>query len=172
MDDFEQLLTRLEERFAELEQVEEPVRARLFELLDDVDMLHRIALARLAEGVSPDALERVAAEDDAAAWLLHAYGIGSDRKAEAETALESVRPYVESHGGTLEVLEARGGVVRIRLSGSCAGCTASDVTLRHGVEEALRDGYPRFLSLEVQEEEAPEHPPPGPTLLQLDSNLD
>jgi len=60
-----------------------------------------------------------------------------------------VRPYVESHGGRLEVLNADGGVVTVRLSGACQGCSGSAATLRHVVEQALRDGLVDFVRMEV-----------------------
>jgi hypothetical protein len=45
------------------------------------------------------------------------------------------------------------------------------VTLQKGVEEALRERFPGFVELEVEEIEAPAHPPPGPTLLQIENRL-
>jgi Fe-S cluster biogenesis protein NfuA len=78
-----------------------------------------------------------------------------------------VRPYLHSHGDDVTVLDARGGVVRVRLSGACSVCTASTITLRRGVEEALRARFPGFAAMEVDEQPAPSHPPPGATLEQL-----
>jgi Fe-S cluster biogenesis protein NfuA len=101
------------------------------------------------------------------AWLFEAYAVGVDERAAAEVALEAVRPYLHSHGGDVAVLDARGGVVRVRLSGACSGCTASTITLRRGVEEALRERMPGFAAMEVEEDDALPHPPPGPTLLQI-----
>jgi nitrite reductase/ring-hydroxylating ferredoxin subunit len=60
----------------------------------------------------------------------------------------------------LELMDVTDGVVRVRMSGSCDGCAASEMTLRRGIEEALREGYPGFR--EVIAEEA------GPRLLQIE----
>lgn len=166
MRDVEALLERLAELVELVDGLEEPLRSSVIELLDGIDTLHRASIGRLADAIGPEAVEGLSREEPAIAWLMDAYGV--DRRDEAEAALDSVRPYVDSHGGRLEVLDARGGVVRVRMSGSCAGCTASAITLERGVEQALRDHFPGFVALEVEQDEAPSHPPPGPTLLQIE----
>ena len=166
MATFEELLNRLEELIAELEAIDDPARAQVFELLDGIDSLHRVALRRLAELLDEQTLERLRS-DPAVGWLLHAYGVGIDEHAAAEAALEAIRPYIHSHGGKVEIVEAKDGVVRVKLAGSCSGCTASAITLQHGIEEALREGFPGFAALEVEEDDAVPHPPPGPTLVEL-----
>jgi Fe-S cluster biogenesis protein NfuA len=163
---FDDLLQRLEELLGEVDDFDDPARRTVLELLDGIDTIHRFALNRLADGIGSEAVERLRAEP-AVAWLSDAYGIGVDEPAAAEAALASIRPYVHSHGGKVEVLEARQGVVRLRMSGACSGCSASAVTLKEGIEEALRDRMPGFARMEVEEEPAPPHPPPGPTLLQI-----
>ena len=167
----DQLLTRLEELLAAVEEFEEPERATVLELLDGLDALHRMALGRLPDALGADGVAGLSGAHPALAWLLAAYGVGVDERAAAEDALEDLRPYIESHGGEVEVVDARDGVVRVRMAGACAGCTASAVTLKEGVERALRDGLPRFVGLEVEDDAAPAHPPPGPTLLQIDNRL-
>jgi Fe-S cluster biogenesis protein NfuA len=166
MATFEELLDRLEELIAELEQLDEPVRAQVFELLDGVDRMHRAALRRLGELIDADTAERLR-DDPGVAWLLDAYSVGIDEKAAADAALESIRPYIHSHGGKVEILDASEGVVRLRLAGSCSGCTASAITLREGIEQALQENFPGFTRIDVEEDDAAPHPPPGPTLVQL-----
>jgi Fe-S cluster biogenesis protein NfuA len=162
---------RLSRLMAEVERFDEPVAATVLELLGTLDALHRAAMHRLGEVLGSDGLARVRAADPAIAWLFDVYDVGVDERAAAAAALQSVRPYVESHGGRVEVLGARAGVVRVRLAGACAGCTASAITLRHGVEEALAAHLPGFVALEVEEDAAPAHPPPGPTLLEIENRL-
>lgn len=166
MPDLDQRLDELERLLAEVEALDEPLRDRVVALLDGVDALHRHALERLGSLLGEGELGRLRG-DPAVAWLLDTYSVGVDERAAADAALERVRPYIHSHGGRLELLDARGGVVRVRLAGSCSGCTASAITLRGGVEEALREGFPGFVAMEVEEDDAPAHPPPGPTLLQI-----
>lgn len=161
----------MERRLAEVDASEDAVRDRVFSLLDGVDALHRLALGRLAPLLGPEQVERLRNADPAVAWLFEAYSVGVDERARAEAAIDSVRPYLHSHGGDVTVLDARAGVVTVRLSGACSGCSASTITLRRGVEEALREGFPGFAAMEVEEpEDAVPHPPPGPTLLQIASH--
>lgn len=170
MPGLDELLDELERLLTEVEALDEPTRDRVLSLLDGVDALHRHALERLGALLGADQRERLRAGDPAVAWLFEAYAVGIDEQAAAEAALDSVRPYLHSHGGDVAVLAARGGIVRVRLSGACSGCSASTITLRRGVEEALREHFPGFTTMEVEEDrEAAPHPPPGPTLLQIES---
>ena len=69
-----------------------------------------------------------------------------------EQALESVRPYLGSHGGDVELLEVSDeGVVRLRLLGSCDGCPSSSVTLKLAVEGAIEAAAPEVTTIEVEE---------------------
>lgn len=161
------LLDRLEELLADLEQAEAGVRDQVFELLDGIDALHRLAVTRLAAGLGED-VEWLRTGDPAVEWLFAAYGVGANDPALAVQALEPMRPYLSEHGGDVEVLGVENGVVRVRMVGACSGCTAAAITLREGVEEALRFGLPGFVAIDVEPDQATSsHPPPGPTLLQI-----
>jgi Fe-S cluster biogenesis protein NfuA len=161
------LLDRLEELLADVEGLDEPVRDRVFELLDGVDAVHRTAITRLADLLADD-LPALRRTDVAVDWLFEAYGVGVDDVDAANAALEQVRPYLHEHGGEVEVLGVQHGVVRVRLSGTCSGCTSASETLRHGVEEALREGLPGFVAMDVAPDDgAAAHPPPTQVLLQI-----
>ena len=168
--ELDELLTRLEDLVGVLEGLDDAVvRSQVFELLDGVDVLHRFALTRLTEELERRgvAVEELPDAHPAIGWLFEAYGLGIDEQRAADLALETIRPFVHSHGGEVEVLDVTDGVVHVRLAGACSGCTASDETLTHGVEEALRDGLPGFVRVTVEEDDAEPHPPPGQTLLQI-----
>ncbi len=160
------LLDRLEELLAEAQTYEQPARDGLFEILDGVDALHRLAITRLAAAIGDDA-KKIAEQDAAVGWLFEAYGVGVDDVASAVHALEPMQPYLTEHGGAVEVLAVANGVVRLRMAGACSGCTSAAVTLREGVEEALREGLTGFVAIDVEPDEGDAHPPPGPTLLQI-----
>ncbi len=163
----DELLDRLEELAAEVDGLDEVTRRPLLELLEGVETLHRTALGRLADAVGMDVLQATARREPAVAWLVETYALAPEEGAAADAALDEIRPFIHSHGGELELLDSAGGVVRVRLSGTCSGCTASAVTLREGVERALQDRFPGFVRLEVEEQAADPHPPPGDTLLQI-----
>ena len=65
-------------------------------------------------------------------------------------ALDSVRPYMESHGGNVELLGIEDGVARIRLEGSCEGCPASASTLELAIKQALDEAAPDLEGLVVE----------------------
>ncbi|MEL5954331.1 NifU family protein [Streptomyces sp. CLV115] len=78
---------------------------------------------------------------------LHPYGV----ETRVERALESVRPYLGSHGGDVELLAVTDeGTVRLRLLGSCDGCPSSSVTLRLAVQGAVEAAAPEITSIEVE----------------------
>lgn len=161
------LLERLEQLLADIEGLEGPVRNRVFELLDGVDAVHRLAVTRLAETLGED-LATVRRSDAGVDWLFEAYGVGVDDVDAASAALAQIRPYLHEHGGEVDVLQVRHGVVLVRLLGACSGCTSAAETLRHGVEEALRENLPGFVTMDVAPDHgAAPHPPPGRVLLPI-----
>jgi Fe-S cluster biogenesis protein NfuA len=156
------------------------VRDTVGELLDWVDAFHRDGLGQLIEMVRAwrgEIFLETVARDPIAGTLLNAYGLGEDPDVESEAAeavagaLDEVRPYAESHGGSIVVESIVDGVVRVKLLGSCDGCPSSAATLSQGVEEALRRRWTDFRRLEVVEdapEPAPEDSVPAPVpLLQI-----
>ena len=55
-----------------------------------------------------------------------------------ETVLERIRPALNADGGDIELVDLEGDLVRVRLTGECSGCPSAEMTLRVGVEGALR----------------------------------
>jgi Fe-S cluster biogenesis protein NfuA len=78
-------------------------------------------------------------------------------------ALEGVRPYLESHGGDVELLGVEDGVARLRMEGSCKGCPSSAMTLKLAIESAVLEAAPDVERIEAEEQVAA--PPP---LLQIE----
>jgi Fe-S cluster biogenesis protein NfuA/nitrite reductase/ring-hydroxylating ferredoxin subunit len=78
---------------------------------------------------------------------LHPY----DVETRVRNALDSVRPYLGSHGGDVELVGIDDdGVVRLRLLGSCDGCPSSSVTLQLAVEGAVEAAAPETARIEVE----------------------
>jgi Fe-S cluster biogenesis protein NfuA len=62
-----------------------------------------------------------------------------------KSALERVRPYLQSDGGDISLVEITpDNVVKVRLSGACQGCPYSMMTLKAGVEQALIKEVPEI----------------------------
>jgi Fe-S cluster biogenesis protein NfuA len=66
---------------------------------------------------------------------------------EIESALNSIRPSLQSHGGDVELVEVNGSVVKVRLTGACGGCPMAAITLRDGVERALKEAVPEITEV-------------------------
>lgn len=158
----EAVLDRLEGLLEAVDAMAPADRELVVELLDRVDDVHRLALLRLGQRLGAARVEELRDAHPAIAWLWEAYGVGLDDRGVAARAIDAVRPYLLSHGGDVSVVEVDDGVVHVRMAGACSGCTASAVTLREGVERALREGYPDYVGLRVEEDpDAVPHPPPG-----------
>ncbi len=67
-----------------------------------------------------------------------------------EQTLDTLRPYIASHRGQVEVVDfdEADGTLLLRLSGTCHGCSASSVTLKQGIETRLRQAVPEVRSVE------------------------
>ena len=65
-------------------------------------------------------------------------------------ALDTVRPYMESHGGNVELLGIEDGIAKLRLEGSCKSCRASSSTLELAVRQALEEAAPDLLGMDVE----------------------
>ncbi len=87
-----------------------------------------------------------------------------DLPTRVEEALASVRPYLESHGGNVELLGVADGVARIRLVGHCKTCPASAATLELAIKQAIDEAAPDLLGLEVEGIAAPPPRPSAPNL--------
>jgi Fe/S biogenesis protein NfuA len=59
-----------------------------------------------------------------------------------------INPGVGSHGGVVSLVEVRDGTAYVNLGGGCQGCAAVDVTLKHGVETAIRTAIPEIVAVE------------------------
>jgi len=63
-------------------------------------------------------------------------------------ALDRVRPYLQSDGGDIELIEVTPDMsVKVRLKGACHGCPYSMQTLKAGVEQALMKEVPEIKSV-------------------------
>ncbi|MEP0366163.1 MAG: NifU family protein [Cyclobacteriaceae bacterium] len=75
-----------------------------------------------------------------------------------EAALQNIRPYLEADGGDVKVLEVTNGVVKLELLGNCGSCPMSTMTLKAGVEEAIKRAVPEIKSVEAVNITSPDDP--------------
>ena len=172
MDDAEahEAVARVEALLDEVESLPDPhARAKATELVQALLEVYGEGLARvMAHATSGDApaLSQALASDELVSHLLMLHDLHpeavEDRVLEA---LDEVRPYLESHGGDVELLGIEEGLVRLRLEGSCSGCPSSTMTLKLAIEEAILKAAPEVERVEA---EGVEEPAPQPKLIQLE----
>jgi Fe-S cluster biogenesis protein NfuA len=64
-------------------------------------------------------------------------------KERVQGVINSLRPFIQSDGGDLELVEVSdAGVVSVRFHGACVGCPSSNMTLRQGIERNIKDKVP------------------------------
>ena len=69
---------------------------------------------------------------------------------EIRKALESIRPFLQSDNGDVELAEiTEDGIVKVRLTGECENCPMSMMTLRAGIERSLMRQVPGIKRIEA-----------------------
>lgn len=146
----EDLLDQIAERDGVAAELSEELVAALM-------TLYGAGLERVIErltAAAPAAAHDLTA-DPLVGGLMMLHGLHPDDvSTRVEAALESVRPYLASHGGGVQLLGVADGVAHLRLEGSCDGCGSSQVTLQHAVEGAVLDAAPEVASIAVDGETA------------------
>ena len=59
-----------------------------------------------------------------------------------EEVLNKIRPSLIADGGNVELIAVNDGVVQVKLTGACAGCPMSTITLKMGIERILKQEIP------------------------------
>jgi Fe-S cluster biogenesis protein NfuA len=67
---------------------------------------------------------------------------------EVAKALEKVRPALQADGGDVELVDVQDGIVSVKLTGACGGCPMSQMTLKGGIEKAIRAAVPGIKGVE------------------------
>jgi Fe-S cluster biogenesis protein NfuA/nitrite reductase/ring-hydroxylating ferredoxin subunit len=152
----EQLFERVQELQERLDTSGDPATRELAdELTAALVQMYGAGLERIVSGLMNDEEgQRLAfglAEDPVIATLMLIHDVHPvPLEQRVAQALDSVRPYMESHGGNVELLSVDDGVARIHLRGSCSDCSASSVTLELAVNRALEEAAPDLVGLEVE----------------------
>ena len=160
-------VARMETLLEEIEALKDPnARSKAAEVVGVLLDLYGDCLARMMEVVARgEERERsfeAFAQDELISHLLLLHGLHPlDVETRVVGALEEVRPYLQSHGGNVELLGIEGGVVRVRMEGSCDGCPSSAMTLKLAIEDAVLKAAPDLEGVEA--EGIPEERPPKPT---------
>ena len=68
---------------------------------------------------------------------------------QVEKALKDVRPHLQADGGDVELVDVENGIVKVKLTGACAVCPMSQMTLKQGIEGYIKKVIPEIISVEA-----------------------
>jgi Fe-S cluster biogenesis protein NfuA len=131
------------------------VRDVALELMQALLAFHGAGLERLLrivqQGPGAHALVEALSRDALVQSLLLLHELHPvDVETRVREALAKSRPYLESHGGNVELVAIdQDGTVRLRMQGSCSGCPSSSVTLTTAIEDAIREAAPDVAAIIV-----------------------
>lgn len=66
-----------------------------------------------------------------------------------DKALDLIRPAIRMDGGEVELIDVEEGIARVRMLGACGGCPMSTMTLKMGIERAIRQSVPEVKAVEA-----------------------
>ena len=65
-----------------------------------------------------------------------------------QASLDTMRPYLKKDGGNVEVVELTDDfVLKVKLIGACETCPQSAMTMKAGIEEAVKRSIPEIQSV-------------------------
>jgi Fe-S cluster biogenesis protein NfuA len=100
---------------------------------------------------SGQALIELFSHDELIGSLFMLHGLHpTDIETRVARALAGVRPYLQSHGGNVELVRVENGVAHVRLEGSSNGRLSSSLTLQHTIEEAVYKAAPDLDGLQLE----------------------
>ena len=65
-------------------------------------------------------------------------------KEKVEAVIAQIRPMLQQDGGNIELLDVVDGIVKVKLTGACGSCPMSQMTLKMGVEKAIKQEVPEI----------------------------
>ena len=144
-----ELVAEVEGRLERIEALEdesarEAATGAVHALLD----LYGAGLEQIIQAIAErddGALAAALAGDELVAHLLLVHGLHPvPLEQRVLDGLAEVRPYLESHGGGVELVAIEGTAVRLQMRGSCNGCPSSAMTLKLAIENALAKAAPEI----------------------------
>lgn len=162
VEDFDQLAERVDKAIAEVQALDPAVRAKAMAIKSAIEEFHKLGLTHIVRTLKnhPQGKELLyeLVDEPSVYALFSMHGlVRADLKTRVSRVIDMVRPYMQSHGGDVHLVDVRDRTAYVTLAGSCNGCSMSSVTLRSTVEESLREHVPEIQAVEVVASE-PETP--------------
>lgn len=154
--DSREMAKRLQELIEQIQTQPNPAaRALLQECLQSLLAFYGEGLSRILEQVQASGVEGKQIldrllKDETISGLLLIHGLHPiPLESRLRGAFEKVRPYMQSHGGNIELLSLENEIARVRLQGTCKTCPSSTVTLEFAVRRAVEAACPDLAGFEV-----------------------
>jgi Fe-S cluster biogenesis protein NfuA/nitrite reductase/ring-hydroxylating ferredoxin subunit len=147
---------RLEELVERLDDLPEEARSLAQECIQSVLTLHGEGMARVLQliantGQPGQAVTDALLQDKLVRTLLLIHGLHPESmETRLRGALEKVRPYLQSHGGNLELVSLEQDIARLRFNGACQTCPSSAVTMELAIRRAVEEACPDLMGLELE----------------------
>ena len=76
--------------------------------------------------------------------------MNAELESKVKNVIDQIRPYLQADGGDISFVELTGdNVVNVELHGACGSCPFSRMTLKNGVEDAMKKAIPEIKSVEA-----------------------
>jgi len=153
-EEFETLAEKVDEAIAEVRALDDKAQNGAMNMKRAIEEFHKFGLIKLVQHLKADEngkallFEMIDEPSIYALFAMHGI-VRADVPTRVNRVIDMVRPYMQSHGGDVELVEVTQDTVYLRLHGACNGCSMSSVTLRNGVEEALKEHVPEIVHIEV-----------------------
>jgi len=153
---------QIQELVEQIERVADDHAKALFnECLQSVLAFYGDGIARILQLINnagPDGKNVLGAliHDKLVSSLLLVHGLHPQTlETRLQEALGKIRPYLQSHGGNVELLRLENEVATLRLQGTCKTCPSSTITLELAVRQAIEQACPDLAGFEVEGVEKP-----------------
>ncbi|MBH8551967.1 NifU family protein [Nostocaceae cyanobacterium CENA357] len=154
MANLEELIQEINRFEAIISSWDESQRCVVVGLKRAIEALHKEALARLIKNLKQESMPalRHAVEDEIVYAVLLYHELVKPPKPplteRIQTALEEVRPGLQSHNGDVELVAIKlPDTIEVKLTGTCSSCPTSNLTLSQGIEQAIKKYCPEIIKI-------------------------
>ncbi len=148
---------RIQQLLEQIEALPAPsTRELIHEFMEATLAFYGQGLARILQVVSESGPEgekvyQQLVDDKVVRGLLLIHDLHpADLETRLRDALNQVRPYLQSHGGNVELISLTGQAARLRLQGTCKSCASSAITLELAIRQAIEEACPDLAGFEVE----------------------
>ena len=76
------------------------------------------------------------------------FKMSNSTEKKVQEVLDQIRPQIQMDGGDVELVAVEKQTVKVRLTGHCAGCPMSAMTLKNGIEALIKEKIPEIQKVE------------------------